>query len=76
MCVFCTSAFARFAARLHSQHSPRSKSAPVDRLVVQEAEGGSAPSAAMQPRHSDAQTETTRGPDFSRSKPVIRTYDN
>jgi hypothetical protein len=73
MCVFCTTAFARFAARLHSQ---RSKSAAVDRLVVQEAEGGSAPTAAMQPRHSDAQIETTRGPDFSRSKPVIRTYDN
>ena len=68
MCVFCTTAFARFAARRHS--------AKVDRLVVQEAEGGSAPPAAMQPRHSDGQIETTRGPDFGRSKLVIRTYDN
>jgi hypothetical protein len=63
MCVFCTTAFARFAAQWQS--------ATVDRLVVQEAEGGSAPSAAKQPRHSEAQIETTRGPDFSRSKSVI-----
>jgi hypothetical protein len=58
MCVFCTMALARFAARLHPQSS---KPSVTDHSPAQEPGGTAPPPAMAEPRDVDRQSEQPAG---------------